>query len=150
MEVVVMSKSNSPSAQRACQQSGVLGLVMATACLTGCASVSQDVDAYYRQMAYNYKVAEEKAKVDASAVERESKTYATMGEFGKYRRAQREAERLKSWEAKCEREAKRFEKAAEWTEAHFHVERPPIPAEPPGYRADNDSAVMQASGIKDP
>jgi hypothetical protein len=101
-------------------------------------------------MAYNYKVAEEKAKLDASARERDSKTYAAMGEYGKYRRAHREAERLKSWEAKCEHEAKRFEKAAEWTEAHFRLERPPIPDKPPGYHENEDTGVMQASGEKDP
>jgi hypothetical protein len=101
-------------------------------------------------MAYNYKVAEEKAKLDAVALERDSKAFATMGEYGKYRRANREAERLKSWEAKCEREAKRFEKAAEWTEARFHLDRPPIPEKPPGYHSDEDSAVLQAGGVKDP
>jgi hypothetical protein len=101
-------------------------------------------------MAYNYRVAEEKAKLDARALESQSKALATVGQYGKYRRARREADRIKSWEAKCEREAMRFEKAAAWTEAHFHLERPPIPDKPPGYHADEDSAVMQASGVKDP
>ena len=55
-------------------------------CLAGCASVSQDVDAYYRQMAYNYKEAEEKAKMDAVALENETKVLATTGDFGKSRR----------------------------------------------------------------
>ena len=38
----------------------------------GCASMSQDVDAYYRQMAFNYKEAQEKAKMDAVTLENET------------------------------------------------------------------------------
>jgi hypothetical protein len=150
MEVVVMSKLDSSPRWRAWPRSGLLGLVVATSWLTGCAAVSQDVDAYYRQMAYNYRVAEEQAKLDARTLESESKALAAIGEYGKYRRRQREAERIKSWEAKCEREANRFQKAAEWTEAHFRLDKPPIPEKPPGYHADEDSAVLQASGVKDP
>jgi len=127
-----------------------LGLLVLPPCLAGCASVSQDVDAYYRQMAYNYKEAEEKAKIDALALEGETKALAATGEFGKYRRAQRELNRVKKWEERCENEANRFKKAAEWTEAHLHVERPPIPDGPPGYGTDADEAVLQASGTKDP
>ncbi len=113
--------------------------------------MTEDVDAYYRQMAYNYKEAEEKAKSRTRVtLESESKLLAATGEFGKYRRSKRELERVKSWEAKCEKEAKRFQKAAEWTEAHFHLEKPPIPDQPPGYHADLDPAVLPASGVKDP
>ena len=40
---------------------------------------------------------------------------------------------MKAWEAKCEKQAGRFEKAAEWTEARFHLTRPfAIPDGPPG------------------
>ena len=56
------------------------------------------------------------------------------GEFRKYKRTKRELDRVKKWEAKCEHEADRFEKAAEWTEAHFHLTRPPIPDGPPAVR----------------
>ena len=145
-----MSRTNRPACPRAWQPLSLLGLVLAAPWLTGCASVSEDVDAYYRQMAYNYKEAEQKARLDVRSLESESKALAAMGELGKYRRTKRELDRLKSWEAKCEKEGKRFEKAAEWTEAHFHLEKPPIPDAPPGYHADEDSAVMQASGVKDP
>jgi hypothetical protein len=101
-------------------------------------------------MAYNYREAQEKAKVDALSLEGQTKALAATGEFGKYRRAERELNRVKSWEARCEKEANRFKKAAEWTEAHLHVERPPIPDGPPAYRKDADDAVLQASGTKDP
>ena len=109
---------------------------MLASSLAGCASVSQDVDAYYRQMAFNYKEAEEKAKMDAVTLENETKVLATTGDFSKLKAAQRRLNRVKDWEEKCEKEAKRFEKAAEWTEAHFHLEKPQIPDKPPGYHAD--------------
>jgi hypothetical protein len=144
-----MSKTLRPVGRWAWAQPALLGLLVLPPCLAGCASVSQDVDAYYRQMAYNYKEAQEKAKIDALALEGETKTLAATGEFGKYRRAQRELNRLKQWEERCEYEANRFKKAAEWTEAHLHVERPPIPDAPPGYGKDVDQAVLQASGTKD-
>jgi hypothetical protein len=118
--------------------------------MAGCASVAQDVDAYYRQMAYNYKEAQGKAKIDASTLEGETKMLAATGEFNKYRRTQRELNRVKAWEARCEKEADRFKKAAEWTEKHLHVERAPIPDGPPGYDKDADDAVLRASGTNDP
>jgi hypothetical protein len=123
---------------------------MAVPSFAGCASVSQDVDAYYRQMAYNYNEAREKAKMDALSLESQSKVLATTGDFGKYRKSQRELERIKAWEAKCEKQANRFKKAAEWTEEHFHVARPPIPDGPTSLGSEPDRAVMQASGTKDP
>jgi len=101
-------------------------------------------------MAYNYKEAEEKAKMKAVTLESESKVLATTGDFGHYRRNQRELNRVKSWETRCEKEANRFKKAAEWTESHFHVARPPIPDGPPGFGTETDQAVRQASGAKDP
>ena len=149
-EVVVMSKVIKPARPRTWAPPGLMGLMVLPAFLAGCASVSQDVDAYYRQMAYNYKEAEEKAKVDLVALESETKALAATGEFGKYRRAKRELDRVKKWEARCDKEANRFKKAAEWTEAHLHVERPPIPDGPPAYGKDADDAVLQASGTKDP
>jgi hypothetical protein len=145
-----MSETGRPARPSAWPWASLLGLLVAAPCLSGCASVSQDVDAYYRQMAYNYKEAEEKAKMDGRTLESESKALAATGEFGKYRRAQRRLDRIKSWEAKCEKEANRFERAAEWTEAHFHLEKPPIPDRPPGYHADVDTSVLPASGVKEP
>ncbi len=112
--------------------------------------MSQDVDAYYRQMAYNYKEAEEKAKMDAVTLENETKVLATTGDFSNLKRAQRQLSRIKAWEEKCEKEAKRFEKAAEWTEAHFHLEKPKIPDKPPGSEAMAETSVLQASGTKNP
>ena len=105
---------------------------------------------YYRQMAYNYKEAEEKARMDAVTLENETKVLATTGDFSKLKKAQRRLSRVKAWEEKCEKEAKRFEKAAEWTEAHFHLEKPKIPDKPPGTEPLEDTTVSQASGAKDP
>jgi hypothetical protein len=116
----------------------------------GCMSMSQDVDAYYRQMAFNYKEAQEKAKMDAVTLENETKVLATTGDFSNLKKAQRRLGRVKAWEEKCEKEAKRFEKAAEWTEAHFHLEKPKIPGAPPRSEAVEDTSVLQASGAKTP
>jgi hypothetical protein len=118
--------------------------------VAGCASVTEDVDAYYRQMAYNYKEAEEKAKMDELSLESQSKALATTGQFKRQKRVQRELERVKAWEAKCEKQAGRFEKAAEWTEARFHLKRPAIPDGPPRLGKSADDAVQQASGAKSP
>lgn len=116
----------------------------------GCTAMSQDVDAYYRQMAYNYKEAQEKAKTDAITLENEAKVLATTSDFSNLKRTQRRLARIKAWEEKCEKEAKRFEKAAEWTEAHFHLEKPKIPDRPPGSDALEDPSVLQAAGPREP
>jgi hypothetical protein len=145
-----MSEILGPTGLRSRARSSVLGLVMLASSLAGCASVSQDVDAYYRQMAYNYKEAEEKARMEAITVENETKVLATTGDYRKVKASQRSLNRIKNWEEKCEKESRRFEKAAEWMEARFHLEKPPIPDKPPGYHAAEDPAVMQASGVKDP
>jgi hypothetical protein len=113
-------------------------------------SMSKDVDAYYRQMAFNYKEAQEKAKMDAVTLENQTKVLATTSDFSNLKKAQRQLSRIKAWEEKCEKEALRFEKAAEWTEAHFHLEKPKISGTPPGSEALEDTSVSQASGAKTP
>jgi hypothetical protein len=145
-----MSKTLDPIGSRSWARSGFFGLFVLAIGPAGCASVSQDVDAYYRQMAYNYKEAEEKAKLEAVTLENESKVLATTGEYHKLKRAQRQLNRIKAWEEKCDKEAKRFEKAAEWTEAHFHLQKPAIPDTPPGTEAAEDASVLKAAGAKDP
>jgi hypothetical protein len=125
-------------------------VVVMAAAMAGCASVTEDVDAYYRQMAYNYKEAEEKAKMDELSLESQAKALAVTGEFKRQKRVQRELDRVKAWESKCEKQAGRFEKAAEWTEARFHLERPSIPDGPPGTGKSGDEAVLPASGAKSP
>jgi hypothetical protein len=149
-EVVVMSQTFLTSQSRGQMVPRLFALLLAAHGLAGCAAVSQDVDAYYRQMAYNYNEAKEKAKMDALTLEGQSNALAASGDYAKYRRTQRELDRIKSWEAKCEKQANRFKKAAEWTEAHLHVSRPPIPDAPPGFGPQSDQAVHQASGVKDP
>jgi hypothetical protein len=145
-----MSETLEATGSRSRARSSLFGLVVLTSSLSGCASVSKDVDAYYRQMAYNYKEAAEKARMEAITLENETKVLATTGDYRKVKGSQRSLNRIKNWEEKCEKESKRFEKAAAWMEARFHLEKPPIPDSPPGYHADQDPAVMQASGVKDP
>jgi hypothetical protein len=129
----------------------VPALFLMALALAGCASVAEDVDAYYRQMAYNWRESKEKAAMDELTLKSESNAYAATGEFHRLKRTKRELERVKAWEEKCDLQANRFEKAAKWTETRFHLDRPPIPDGPPkrSLRAEDD-AVLQASGVKDP
>jgi hypothetical protein len=143
-----MSNVVKQARQRACvglRFAGPVALVLAAA---GCASVAQDVDAYYRQMAVNYQEARDKAKMDVTTLENESKVLAVTGDTHKLKRAQRQLSRVQAWEEKCDKESVRFEKAAEWTEAHFHLPKPARPAESdtPGRNAAADAAVQQAVG----
>ena len=57
--------------------------------MVGCASMTEDVDEYYRQMAYNYKEAEEKAKMDELSLESQAKALAATGQFKRQKRVQR-------------------------------------------------------------
>jgi hypothetical protein len=107
----------------------LLAIATSGVCLAGCASMTQDVDAYYRQMAYNYQEALDKAKLDTLSLENQARVLAVTGDHSKYRRTQRELGKIRRWEERCEKEQKRFEKAAEWMEAHFHLERPKITGE---------------------
>jgi hypothetical protein len=116
----------------------------------GCSSMSQDVDAYYRQMAFNYREAAEKAKMDAVTLENETKVLSTTGDFSNLKKSQRRLSRIKAWEEKCDHQAERFDKAAEWTEAHFHLEKPKLPDKPKGTETLDDPSVLQASGAKNP
>ena len=130
--------------------SSTLALLVLVFTPFGCASVTQDVDAYYRQMQFNYLEAAEKAKADAVTLENERSVLATTGDFSKVKKAQRKLDRLKAWEEKCDHQAKRFEKAAEWTEAHFHLEKPKSVDKPPGTDALEDPTVLQAAGTRTP
>jgi hypothetical protein len=81
--------------------------------LSGCAAMSRDVHQYYRQMALNYKEAEEKAKLNALSRETEANMLLQAGDVHKYKRAQKEVTRLKDWQSHCARQRERFEKAAD-------------------------------------
>ncbi len=124
-------------------------VVMATG-FAGCASTTQSVDSYYRQMAYNWREAGEKAKMDEQSLDGQQKVLAATGDFRQHKRVTREIEHVKAFEEKCDKQAARFQKAAEWTEAHFHVTRPPIADGPPDAGKSADQAVLQASGTKTP
>jgi hypothetical protein len=91
--------------------------------------MSQDVDAYYRQMAINYHEAAEKAKVDETSLHNQLRVLGTTGDQSKYIKTQRRLERMQAWEEKCAREEQRFEKAAEWMESHFDIKKPKLSGE---------------------
>ena len=126
------------------------GLFVIVMEMAGCASMSQEADEYYRQMAYNWKEAGEKAKVDKLSLDSEAQVLAATGDFRRHKRVKRELDKVIAWEAKCEKQADRFQKAAVWTEGHFHLTRPPIPDGPPSTGGPVDQAVLQASGAKSP
>jgi hypothetical protein len=145
-----MSQAFTPARRRLSIGVPSLVLFASVLCQTGCATVSSDVDAYYRQMAVNYKEAQEKARMEAVTLENESKVMAVTGDMHQLKRAQRRLGRIKAWEEKCGKEATRFEKAAEWTEAHFHLPKPASPSKPPGFEASEDPDVRQATGTTNP
>jgi hypothetical protein len=149
-EVVAMSENSRPAGSRSWGWWVLSGLSVLALSPAGCMSMSKDVDAYYRQMAFNYKEAQEKAKMDAVTLENQTKVLATTSDFSNLKKAQRQLGRIKAWEEKCEKEAMRFEKAAEWTEAHFHLEKPKISGTPPGSEVLEDTSLLQASGAKSP
>jgi hypothetical protein len=145
-----MAETLEPAGSPSRARWGLLALSMLALGPAGCTAMSQDVDAYYRQMAFNYKEAEEKAKNDEITLENETKVLATTSDFSKLKKAQHKLSRLKAWEEKCDKEAKRFEKAAEWTEAHFHLEKPKSAEKPPGTEAPEDISVLRAAAPTPP
>lgn len=84
----------------------------------GCASYSRSVDAYYRQMASNYADALKEAKIREIAVEKQAKILAATGD-SRYHKYERELKSLHKWQEHCAWEQQRFEKAANWMEAHL-------------------------------
>jgi hypothetical protein len=143
-----MSETKEPARGRAWTHR--LPLLFLILSMAGCASMSQDVDLYYRQMAYNYKEAQERAKKQAVSLERQASVMAASGDTHQLKRTQRETKRIKAFEAKCAKEEKRFEKAAAWTEEHFHLERPAIAGEPTPLRPEDEGVSLQPSEIKNP
>jgi hypothetical protein len=110
--------------------------------LTGCASVTKDVDAYYRQMATNYGEAIEKAKVDEVSEQSKAKVLAATGDARAARKAQREAERIKAWQEHCAWEKERFEKAAKWMETHFDAVGKAVASENEAAKAEEPAAPI--------
>jgi acyl-[acyl carrier protein]--UDP-N-acetylglucosamine O-acyltransferase len=87
--------------------------------LGGCAAVTQDVDAYYRQMAVNYKEAIDDAKVEELKLEKKAQIYAVTKDQKELRRTERTLARVRSIEERYTREQERFDKAAKWMESHL-------------------------------
>ncbi len=115
--------------------------------LPGCVSAAKDVRDYYREMAYNYRAAEEKAKMDALTLEGETKMLAKNGDFQRLRRTKRELDRIKAWEAKCSKQEERFEKAARWTEEHYHLDQQPAKAKPGAVRDEEKAAGTEPAAL---
>jgi hypothetical protein len=128
----------------------LLSVFLLAASLAGCASAALDVRDYYRQMETNYKEAKEKAKMDALTLEGESKVLASTGEFSKYRRTRRELDRIQSWEARCAKQEERFQKAAEWTEKHYHIEKPKSTRSETAPAELENGIIPSVSGAGDP
>jgi hypothetical protein len=135
-------------------RSRLLGFCMLAPCFTGCAAMTQDVDAYYRQMAFNFQEAADKAMLDEVALENESRVLGATGDQSRYRKAQKQLKRIKEWEEHCYKEKKRFEKAAEWMETHLHVEKTEIKPEgtettsKPKTTGSSDLDILSDSSIK--
>ena len=91
--------------------------------LAGCASMTQDVDAYYRQMAVNYQEAVEQAKLDETKVDHQAQVLAVTGDKKKLQKCQRILAKIRKSEEDYAYQQKRFEKAAEWMESHFHINK---------------------------
>jgi hypothetical protein len=108
---------------RSTRSYSLLGFLALGASLNGCAAATQDVHAYYRQMAYNWHEAGAKAKIDEGSLQNMSRMLLATGDTRKYRKAQRELEDIRSWEQKCVKQEDRFEKAAVWMENHFDLKK---------------------------
>jgi hypothetical protein len=102
----------------------LLGLLAIGSSCAGCAAITQDVHAYYSQMAINYQEAADKAQLDAASLENQVKVLAVTGEPGKAQKTQRRLDGMRSWEQHCLEEKTRFEKAAGWMESHFDLKQP--------------------------
>jgi hypothetical protein len=89
--------------------------------LGGCAAMTRDVEAYYRQMAVNYEEAVAQAKSEETRLEKLAKVYSVTGDQKQYRNTRRELDRVRDWEEHCGWEQERFEKAARWMESHFDI-----------------------------
>jgi uncharacterized OsmC-like protein len=101
-------------------------LLVFAAGLAGCASISHDVDRYYRQMAQNFRDAEIKAKADAEILEGKSRVVVQAGDLHRYSSIQKELARLKDWQAHCAKQRERFEKAAEKLEEKDGSHKKPV------------------------
>ncbi|HZW35117.1 MAG TPA: hypothetical protein VFF52_30630 [Isosphaeraceae bacterium] len=128
----------------------LLGLLMMGSSCAGCAMMTQDVDAYYRQMAINWQEAADKAKRDAASLENQMKVFAVTGEPAKAQKFQRQVDRIRSWEQHCLKEKVRFEKAAEWTEAHFHLKPPAFVNQESPPRLDERGSRPKPSETEEP
>jgi hypothetical protein len=94
--------------------------------LAGCASMTQDVDAYYRQMAVNYQEAVEQAKLDETKMEHQAQVLAATGDKKMLQKCERVLAKIRKSEVDYAHQQRRFEKAADWMESHFDINKETI------------------------
>jgi hypothetical protein len=113
-------------------RAGSIARRMAALCLgiplAGCATMTQDVDAYYRQMAVNYQEAAEQAKLDETKLDHQAQVLAVTGDKQKLQKSQRILAKIRKSEEDYARQQKRFEKAADWMESHFRIDKEAVAA----------------------
>jgi hypothetical protein len=108
-------------------RAGSIARRMAALCLgiplAGCASMTQEVDAYYRQQAVYYKEGVEQAKLDETKMEHQAQVLATTGDKKMLQKCERVLAKIRKSEVDYAHQQERFEKAAEWMESHFHINK---------------------------
>ncbi len=87
--------------------------------LCGCAAVTQDVHAYYREMAGNFKEAVDDAEKEEAKLEKRRQLFAVTKDQRELHRTERDLEKVRSLKEHYTREEQRFDKAAKWMESHF-------------------------------
>jgi hypothetical protein len=112
--------------------------------LSGCGAVKQDVHRYYRQMAENYREAEEKAKFEAVTLEADSRTFLRAGNVHRFNRARKELARLKDWEDRCASQRERFEQAARKLASGGVADGSPPPS--PDAQSDPEAGLPPPAG----
>ena len=110
-----------PSRRRA--RLRLMGLLLLGPFFPGCAAMTQDVDAYYRQMAINYREAVEDAKRGEVSLQNQMRILGVTNDQSRYLKTKRKLEKLKALEEKYAKEEKRFAKAADWMESHFDIKK---------------------------
>jgi hypothetical protein len=115
--------------------------------LPGCTSVAKDVRDYYREMAYNYHAEKERAKMDVLTLEGEKKMLAQNGDFRRVRQTQRKLDRIEAWGVKCGKQEDRFEKAAQWTEEHYHLDSQPAKGKAAAARTEEQASPAEPAPL---
>jgi hypothetical protein len=74
-------------------------------------------------MAVNYQEAVEQAKLDETKVDHQAQVLAVTGDKKKLQKCQQILAKIRKSEEDYAHQQKRFEKAADWMESHFHINK---------------------------